>query len=358
MNTIFGYQYFDSDPDEVEKENNPIDLEKAIDLFNTFPWNEQFKGISKREETNLSSTTPTLYFYEATEKFLSVSALSDDGFLVNYRDDDKFGELFISNNILEKPEGISVEQFIDDFFNHKVEETLELYEFEQGSKEAIHYNLNYNKAKLYRPLLFLLLPYLSVFYDDYDPALFLPFLILMSGFIFISILPNLLLNFKYWKNDKDQTIGYDPIQKILTITRKNETYEIPKSEIESFDLVRPRTSQRAFQDYSYLRLKTSDNTFAVTYLLVDPTELLTLLNVNFRDIEVYYPKLDLNLETGKQKEKRQHLYQQKRTEFLQTYSSWETGKLEEVVAKNDHYADYARSAATEILKKRKAVNKV
>ena len=354
MNATFGYQYFDSDPDEIKKEAGSIDSTKAIELFNSFDWDKQFEGILKREESDLSSTTPTLYFYETEEQYLSISATNDEGFLIHFRDNNKLGELFISNNILEKPEGISVEQFIDDFFNHKVGETLELFEFELEAPKEVRYQLDYNKGRLFRPLLFMLIPFIYLFFDSFDPTLIFPIIIAMSGIILLLTLPNLLLNFRYWKNDNNQTIIYNPTKRLLTIKQQNETYEIRKSEIESVELVRPRTSQRAFQEYSYLRFKSGDLAFAITHFTIDSGELISTLNINFRDIEVFYPSLNLNTETEKEKRDKQNNFEQKREEFLQTYSNWETEKLQEVVAKTDHYADFAVSAANEILERRKS----
>lgn len=353
MKATFGYQYFDADPEEIQKEEALIDFDKAVELFNSFPWDEQFAGVLKREETGLSSATPTLYFFDTENRFLSISATNDDGFLVHYRDDNRLGELFISNNILAKPEGISVEQFIDDFFNGRVEETLELFEFELETIKEIRCELNYDKSKLYRPLLFPLIPLIYIFFDSNDPLLLIPVILSVSIVIFLFTLPNLLLNFSYWKNDSNQTIIYDPTKKLLMVQQNNKTYEIPKSNIESVELVRPRISQRAFQEYSYLRFRSRDLVFAVTHLTIDPGELLSALNINFRDVEVFYPSLYLNAVTEKMKQQRQHHFEQKREEFLKTYSNWETEKLEEVVAKTDHYADYAISAANEILTKRK-----
>lgn len=357
MKASFGYQYFDFDPDEIKKQEGHIDLKKAVDLFSTFPWDEQFDKVLKREESGLSSTTPALYFYETKENFLSISALDVEGFFIEYRHANRLGEFFISNNILEKPEGISVEQFIDDFFNHRVEQTLELIEVEHKSKEVIDIKLNYNKVKLYRPLLYSLLPFLNLIFYNYEPREIFPIILIMSGIIFIVTLPNLLLNLKYWKNDSNQVISYDPALKIVTLKRNGKTSEILKSEIEYVDFVHPRLSQKAFSDYSYLRISTKHDAFVVTHLTIHPLELLQILNMNFKDMEVYYPKLKLAFETEKEKKRRKHFYEQKRSEFLQTYSDWESDKLEEVIFKTDHYADYARSAATEILEKRKAVNK-
>lgn len=354
MKATVGHQYFDSDPEEIQKKEIPIDFNKAVELFNSFPWDEQFAEVLKREESGLSSTYPTLYFFKTENRFLSISATDDEGFLVHYTDDNRLGELFISNNVFEKPEGISVEQFINDFFNGKIEETLELFDFEVEPTKEVRYELTYNKSKLYRPLLFMLTPLIYIFFDSYDPALILPFILYMSGGMFLFTLPYLLMNFSYWKNDSNQSIIYNPTKKLLTIQQNNDTFEIPKSKIESVELVHTRTSQRAFQEYSYLRFKSEDLVFAVTHLTIDPGKLLSTLNINFRDIEVFYPSLNFNTHTEKEKQERQNRYEQKREELLQTYSNWKTEKLEEVVARTDHYADYAVSAASEILTKRKS----
>ena len=73
MKATLGYQYFDSDPEEIQKEQVPIDFDRAIELFNSFPWDEQFVGVMKREESHLSSTTPALYFFETEKKGKAVN---------------------------------------------------------------------------------------------------------------------------------------------------------------------------------------------------------------------------------------------------------------------------------------------
>jgi len=357
MDITLGYQYADFDPDDVRRQKGIFDVEKAINLFNSFPWDEQFEKVLRRQESNQSSTAPTIYFYKSENHFLSVSASTDEGFLVFYREGNRFGELYVTNNVLEKPLDLSVEQFIQDFFNDKIEEALQLYEYEpiDDQSETIDLVLNYDKSKLYRPFLFVLIPFIYLFFD-YDPVLIFPIVLSMAGGLLIAVIPRLYLNFTYWKNDSDQKFSYKPKNKILTIIKNRKTIEIPKNEIKSCDLVHTRITQKAFRECSYLRIQTDNDSFIITHLTVNPEKLLQLLNVNFHDIEVFYPKLDFGLETEKDKERNQLNYQQKRTEFLQIYADWETEKLEEIIAKPDHYADYARSAASEILKKRKAVN--
>jgi len=353
MKAIVGYQYYDSDPDEIQRKETPIDAIKAVELFNSYPWDEQFEEILKREELNFSSTAPTLYFFKTEDNFLSISATHDEGFSLRYKENNRYGELFITNNILERPEHISVEKFIHDFFNSKIEETLNLFEFEWEEKKEVRYELDYKKSKLYRPLLYMLIPIVCVFLENHNSALVLPIILSMSGVIFLFTLPVLTLNFSYWKNDSNQTITYNPSQKLLTVKKNEDSFKIRKSEIEMVELVRTRTSQQAFQEYSYLRFKSGELSFAITHLTVHFSELLSVLDINFRNIEVFYPKLKLNSETEKEKQKRQNRFELKREEFLQTYSNWETEKLEEVVSRTDYYADYAVSAANEILKKRR-----
>ncbi|UII20511.1 hypothetical protein [Fulvivirga ligni] len=352
MPITFGYQYFNFDPEEINEENGTVDFLKAMDLFNAFPWQDQFEGVLKLIESDRSTTAPTIFFFKTDSNYLSISATDDSGFLVHYRCNLKYGELFISNNILERVHGISVEDCISEFYQGELKNLLKLFPLEDEVTDDIEIRLNYNKLNLYTPLLIMIVPVIYLIvdgsHDFFAPIMFL----VMSAILFLAILPKLLLNFKYWKNDSEQVIKYNPKSKVLTIDKKGKTLEFQKSQISQVELVRARTAQRPFELYQYLRFTAGDSVFVVTHFTIDPETLLSILNVNFKETEVFYPKLKFNTVTDKEKRRREHLYDVKRKEFLQTCADWETEKLLTVVKQPDHYADYAVSAATEILERR------
>lgn len=355
MKVTFGYQYADFDPDKILKHDGLVDLDKAIHLFHNYPWEKQFEIISKRLDSNISSSYPTIYFYKSETHFLSISASSEQGFLIHYQMDNKFGELFISNDILERPQGISVETIINDFLCDKLQDFLELTDYDIKPTETVHFELRYSKVKIYRPLLWTLAPFIYLLFD-YDPIQIIPVILIMSGIIFIATIPRVHLNYTYWKNDFGQQMTYNPNNRTLMIDQKGKKTEISKTLIKSCDYVHTRPLQRAFKEFSYLRIKTENDTFIVTHLTTNTEELLNLLSINFNDIEVFYPKIDFKIESEKERKKRIDFYEKKRAEFLKTYVNWETKRLEEVISKTDQYADYAISAALEILESRKKTN--
>lgn len=353
MKATAGYQYFDSDPEEIKRDDHLIDFQQAVDLFHSFPWDDQFEAIRKISEENYSHTVPSLYFFEKEDRYLAINASDEEGFLINYIRENQIGELFIPNNVLEKPDDISVVQMIREFFDHTIEDTLELFEVEEATDRIITLELTRDKSKVYQPLWFLLLACITFFIPQADLATMLPVFMIALLLIFLFILPRLILEINYWKNDSQQTIQYDLDSQTLTIRRKDEEFVIPRSEIKSIEWVKTRASQTAFQDFTYLRFKFKDHAFAITGFTINPGEFLQMIRKNFRLIEVSYPKIDLYVMTEKKKAKRQQLHDQKKAEFLQKYAEWEDARLEEVVRKTDHYADYAVAAAREILEKRK-----
>lgn len=347
MNVIVGYQYADTSPDEVIKKDGRIGLELALRLFQDFPWEDQFELISKRRANQLTSTFPTIFFYRDEKQFLSISASGIDGFTVHFENGDQYGWVFVSNNVLERPEDIMVEGLITDFFEEKIDEVLELFE---RNPLAIPepWQLSMKPFRWYRPFLYLLLPLLLIFIRLDQPSVAIQLMIGSWAAILVLIFPRLLLNLSYWKNDKDQIIEYHPNKGTLLITNKNESLEVHKSDIKSVDYVHVRASQRAFNDFCYVRLQLAEREIAVTHLTVDPVIFLNLLEVNYHDEEIFFPSLNIHISSKNSEESNE----QKREEFLARYADWDAEQLKEVVSKEDYYTALARSAASEILDQR------
>ena len=165
-------------------------------------------------------------------------------------------------------------------------------------------------------------------------------------------LPTLLLNFSYWKNDSDQTILIDLENKFIEIKRGTSLNKISKTEIVACDFVHVRYSQRAWNDYCYLRLKTAYKTFIVTHFTVDPVEQLNLLQIHFKDVEVFYPSLDYEVVSEKEQERIRKTFENRKNEFLGRYIDYPNDQLTEIINDPAKYADYAIAAAKEILSKR------
>ena len=353
METLFGYQYVNFDPEQVEKSGSKIGLEKAISLFQSFPWDEQFAKASAREELKLSSVLPGIYFYKSEKHFLSIYAQDNDGFIIHYEKDNYCDDLFISNNIFGKPENLTVEGIIESFYSDSIESLINVFpkKKEYPEKKCL-FEINYRKSKTFRPLLFLLIPLVMVFQGVLESKVFIVSFALVEAVILIFILPNLLLNFSYWKNDSDQSILIDSENNSIEIKKGTCLNKISKHEIVACDFVHVPYSQRGWNEYSYLRLKTTDKTFIVTHFTVDPVELLNLLKIHFKDVEVFYPSLDYEIVSEKEQERIRKTFENRKKEFLDRYSDYPNGKLIEIINDPSKYADYAIAAAKEILGKR------
>lgn len=344
MKVTFGYQYADFDPDKVIR-TGYVNENKAVELFENFPWEEQFEIISSREDLNLTSTQPTVYFFISDDIFLSISSSSSKGFYIYYRERNQFGEVYVSNDVLNKPIDISVNQLINYFYAGSINKFLELYDLEESPREALTFNLNYPKYKLFIPLAlpigFFIFSYFIA--NDFIPSLIVGILVLL----FIS--PRLYLNITYWNNDFNQKIIIEP--SAFKVEKTNTSYTILKQEIKSCEYIHTPISQRAFDEFAHLKIRTENHVTIVTHMTVDPSHLLNLLKINYTDSEVYYPSLFKP--SKKQLDAAKEDYRIRKIEFIKKYTTFETEKLEEIISKNHHYTDFAIDAAKEVLSERK-----
>ena len=352
MDITYGYQFFDFDPEHVEMLKGHVDFEKAIYLFHNFPWDEQFRKLAVREESNSSSLFPGIYFYKTKSHYLVVKARTNDAFIIYYEKDNLWGELYISNSFVDKPADLSVEAVIASFFNSKLHEILNLFPKEEVEDEGKqHFKIRKTKEQLYRPLLFLFIPFIVLFFGPTSGGTVFIFFLGEIAALFL-IVPDLYLNWRYWQNDQNQTIEINSSTKRIRLVKGGAVTEFSKNEIESCDLVRVRSSQRAWNDYGYLRLKTANNTFIITHFTAAPEELLYYLQIHFKKCVVFFPAPNFKIVSAKEKQKMQERLDKKKEEFLEIYQHYDSSKLEGIVKNQGEYATYAISAAKEILAKR------
>ncbi|UII26168.1 hypothetical protein LVD15_23155 [Fulvivirga maritima] len=349
--TTFGYQYHDFDPDFIEMTDVEVDLEGALKLFHDFPWEEQYAKVSAAKEDDFTYTIPAIYFFESEHLCVSIYSKDSHGFSLFYRNGDRCGQLFLSNDPEMRPEGVFIEQLLADFYNGTIEETLELYELpdDYDEKVSIQIKNEFSKSKLWRKVWILFLPLLIPFFVM--DIMVIPITLLLLAILGFIILPEELLRYRYWKNDHDQTIEYSQEDKILKINKAGKLFQIHKSK-PKYELVYCDRANSAFNKYAYLRIITGEKIFMVTSFSFHPVELLEILAVNHRQIEVSIPRLRSNELTDKEKRREQSHAAKRKQELLNTYESWPTEKLQEVIAAPDKYAAPAIEAASIILQKR------
>ncbi|WP_109830634.1 hypothetical protein [Reichenbachiella versicolor] len=347
----FGYQNADFDPEHIEKREVDLNYSTAIALYSEFPWEEQYEKVERRRQENLSSTSPTIYFYLSDEHFLSISSLNSYGFYVYYKNDDKCGSLSVSNDSFDVRSSISVNELIEQFFSSSIDETLELFDVNQSVKdfEKVEIEFSREKGDMFLPLLFMFVP-ITIFTlaENYD----LTMIGVLTLLCLVAILPSTLLNLSYWNNDSRQKINYLPQEKKLIIDRNGIIHQIHKSEITSIKIIKTPDDQRVFDQHTYTLIKSRKGNYIITHLTISPMDLVSLIQHNYQTEQVLYPKLSFEILTSKQKKEKANRKESKKQEFLDKFKDYETGKLEEIIKRDDYYAEYAIEAAQQILDKR------
>lgn len=349
MKINYQYTLAHFDPDHSIGTKLDLDIGNAIELFNNFNWDLEFEKVAERNKNNKSSTIPSISFTIPEKRKLQISATNDLGFEVYFERDKQFSHIYISNSVLDRPEGVSVDYLIAAFFNDSIEEILELHQIPANDLESVDLKISYTQTKLNKNLFLIAGPSLAIalfFAATAEPAFGIPFLLIVLIGGYLLLLPKLRINRSYWNNDVDQTIHYDPASQMLTIKKGGLLFAFPKNEIEDCKFI--TSPRRTYEDYNYMRFRWKDQHFAVTFLTTDPEAFILTLRVNFETIEMGYPKLYTGQLTDVEKQKKEEKYK----EFLEIYEAWDNEKLQDVISNTDYYADYAVRAAKEILEER------
>lgn len=353
MPITYGYQHTDFDSDQIERKPDEINFHQAIELFHSFPWVEQIKRI----EDKFLTTYPSISFYKTDKHYLKVYATDDKGFNLYYQNDLNYGEQFIHSDISKNELGSNIDPLIISFFQNELIAEFRLAHVQNESFDSKKFKIRIKKHQTFYPLLF--------------PLGFLALLISLNGyhfdltFLFISTIlsipffvPSIFifyLKYTYWKNDSNQTIWFNKENKSVKIKKGRSTEEFNKKEIRAFDVI--RTTGRYIGHYCYTRIKTKSNTFIITHLTLEPEKILTFLNTNkYKELEFFYPTIDLRILTEKQKNRNEKLLEKRRKRTWNAYEKWESPKLEEVISNNEYEA-FAKEIAKEILNKREINSK-
>ena len=118
MNRKLLIQYPENNPfDFVDK--GIIDLDNAINEFNSFDWELQYMKIEKRTVQRLTSANPSIIFQNIERnESLQISGDTKGNFSICHQLDDKSGSDFISEDITKNKDDIEVIDYIIAFYNN------------------------------------------------------------------------------------------------------------------------------------------------------------------------------------------------------------------------------------------------
>lgn len=352
----------ESHPNDTECKGDTV-LETAINSFQEFPWKEQLKIAAKRAENGITSSSPELIYANEKNEKLIVSASKRDGFHVFYETQIHTSEIFVSHDFIKNPSGLAVEEVIKWFFDNRMNAIpmIANNSSEDMGQSAVLIHFfdirSSGKGKFLRPLLMIaaiicfclvLIVYQSVQYGVIVKNIYFVFCLPL-----LMALPVAFLHIHYFFADRDKKIEVDATTERIIIIDKGETVVVNKKDILECAIVFNPNGRAWWSDYSYVRIKISESkSFVITSLIIDPYEFVELLQVNYKENEVFFPVITYKTLTEKEIDKRKESYEEQKKEFLEEFSRCETKKLKVIIEKPDEYADYAVAAAKEIIKGR------
>ncbi len=176
------------------------------------------------------------------------------------------------------------------------------------------------------------------------------YIFLVSLFI-LSLIP-LYLSLTYIIEDINKTVQFDFTNKVIVIKKKGKITTIKKDEIIAAYQVMVNMysgARNSLPWFKYLLIiKNERERICITNLICDPEDVLSFLKIKYKTIYWNIPIISraigseflTNVE-----------FKEKVKEFEEEYQNYSREQLEEIVSKKEIYTEYARQAASELLKK-------
>lgn len=344
-------QYAEFHPDQVEK-TGPVDLDQALKIIYSFPWDREFQKIEERTREDLTSTVPNVSIKNRNKEILIVSARDNSNFIVEFLTPTQRGEQIVPFNTFDNKQGLTIEDIVAKFYDGSIKKTLKLKPLKLvETKGGDVYRLKEYPlfvAGLIAGTLTLIL--IIDFWANGLTSKALPAIYLV-GVIIVLIGFSAMITLQYLANDWGKEVSFE--DGVIIIKQKGQEIKIRKSDIDQVTIVGNEHNRR-LSSYSYARIKTKDSkAFVVTSFIMEPMDLVNKLKVNHKEESVFLPTIRFDIHSEKEKEKIRRESEKKKIEFLENFKNYDDSKLRQIISDRKSYTEYAVDAATEILKQRK-----
>jgi hypothetical protein len=278
--------------DQIEVKGQ-VNLDQAIDIFQTFPFADQFKELRERE---ITSCFPTISFKSADKKILSIWAEDEARFSFHYENETQISNFYISNDFGKNPEGLSVEEFIELFFNETIEKELDLinkveqnvrHEINSANKNSSGTNIivfsfrDTLKYKLYLWTLPWLAFALIFFRIDANSNFELGWQMHLA--ISFLWLPSTILHVTYWLKNKDAEVSINTKSKILTYEKGGQQIEFKRDDIHHCEINETRSYKAPWKYYRYVWFVLKDKRqIVITNFITEPESIVNALLPNYK----------------------------------------------------------------------------
>lgn len=347
-------QYAEFHPDQVEKVGQ-VDLDQALKIIHSYPWDREFEKIEERTMEDLTSTVPNVSIKNKDKEILIISARDKNNFIVEVLTPTHRGEKIIPINSFDNKQGLTTEDIVTKFYEGTIKKILKLKPLtptvtnDTGVYKLAEYPLFV--SGLTAGILILIL--IFDFWANGLTSKALP-AVYFVGVIILFISAQGIVTVQYILNDWGKEVSFD--NEGLIIKQKGNEVKIKKSDIEQIAVVE-NDGSKYLRYYKYARIKTKDGkAFIVTSFIMEPMHIVNKLKVNHKEDSVFFlPTIRLDIQSEKEKQKIKRDKEKKKTEFLENFKDYEDSKLRQIIGDKKSYADYAVEAATEILERRKKI---
>jgi hypothetical protein len=348
-------QYADFHPDQVDKVGL-VDLDQALNIIHSYPWDREFEKMKERDRDNLTSTIPAISLKNNDKEIVIISARDRDSFIIEFKNATHSGELIIPHNSFENQQGFSTEELIARFYDNTLKATLTLKPLTRAEKDETKI-FELREYPLFISGLTVAILTLILIFDLASNGLTAQALpaVYFVGIIMMSMGFSALLTVQYLLTDWGKQISFEQ-DGVLTIKQKGKEVKLKRSEIDHVAVVENNNNHRTLRYYKYARIKTKDGkALIVTSFIMEPLDLVNKLKMNHKEESVFLPTINYDLLSEKQKEKIKRDKEKKKNEFLEKFKNFEDSKLRQLIADKKSYTDDAIEAATVVLERRKKV---
>jgi hypothetical protein len=285
LTITYNIQKVDFFVDQIE-EKVQVDLDGAIDAFQNFPFEDQLKQAAQRE---LTSCLPTISFKNSDGKTLGIWAQDDKGFFLFYDTGKQTSEFFLSNDFNKNPEGLTVEEFIELFFNGTIEQSIKLNDKfvenndsnDKKTELGSIVTFSFSDTNKFTPLVWTILYFilaLAIFRVDMVNKFEIGWGIhLLMGFFWI---PGMILHISYWIKNNSARVTIFPKEKIIEYEKNGQVIKFSRNEINNCEV---NEGRRIWSGYSYLWIVLKDERkIIITSFIAKPELIVDMLNLNFK----------------------------------------------------------------------------
>ncbi|TNE82149.1 MAG: hypothetical protein EP332_01275 [Bacteroidetes bacterium] len=323
-----------------------ITSEQFLEVFETFPWEAEWKRTENSEEEY-----PAITIYHSDEHYLEIAREENNRVRFFYRNQDTSNDWYFEVDPGKVDSYRQMQQLVADFYSGKLSKQEGHKITPSPETQVFTPKLNYGFLGLFSSLLIIVPSHLGIILfnsENMDPYI-IWFVFLFAGAVLLFILPPGILILSYYFNDKRAEWNIDWKTKTLYLLHEQEKRAIPFTEMQFVDVCRqPKVDKRIFE-LSFLRIQTATRCYYLSSLSAETEKLATRLSKKPRERVFVYPYLRSSIPTQRELRAKQ----KKENRFFHRYKHKDEAFLKNIVSNPGTHHEVAVAAAKRVLAERK-----